>query len=544
MNPFRRTRKPSAHRLVGRPRGWMTGALLIAMLGAACAPVDTASEPKDTAGDGGSAKPESDANEARMGGTLRVGRPSDPSTLDPHFSTAGADHTFLYALYDGLVGFDLETLEPVPGLAESWELLDDTTLVLQLRDGVQFHDGTPLNAEAVKFNIERSLNDERSTGRADVGNIESVEVVDDLSVRINLVRPDSALLLILSDRVGMMVSPSAVGEQGGTVERAPVGTGPFKFVEWTPGDRVVVERNPDYWRDDVYLDGIQFIVLSDVDARVNALVSGQVDVVDEVSALDIDFLKSADGLEVKFGPSLQYQKWFMNQGRPPLNDPAVRHAINVAIDREALNETLQGGYGEVAWMPFPSTHWAYQPDLVPSYDFDPELARKLLAEAGYQDGVTINAAVFANSTAIRRAELIQAQLAEVGITLEITSMELIAAVRGFLDDFTFDALLSEWTGRIEPNQTLALQLRENARFNPGRNRVERVEALLDEAVSYYELEERKRVYQDLMEVIIEESLEIPLFFEPSVLAHDERVQGLILTLQKGKTQYRGVWING
>ena len=169
---------------------------------------------------------------ARQGGEITVFHLTDSSSLDPISGNSGNDHMSLYPMFDRLVNFDPETLEPTPGLATSWDQPDPQTLVLQLQDGVTFHDGTPFDAEAVEYNLERALTLDTSTEKADLAMIESVEATGPLEVTINMNRPDASLLLILADRPGMMVSPTAIEASGADFGRKPVGTGPFKFVEW------------------------------------------------------------------------------------------------------------------------------------------------------------------------------------------------------------------------------------------------------------------------------------------------------------------------
>ena len=213
---------------------------------------------------------------------LRVAYPQDVSSLDPVRGNAGTDHAVLWTMYDTLINWDPATLEPTPGLAESWDQSDPNVLALTLREGVKFHDGTDFNAEAVKYNLERAAA-EGSNIVTDVASIESVEVVDDTHVNINLKAPNSALLLILSDRAGMMVSPTAAEEAAGDLSLAPVGAGGWSFVEWRRGASVTVERFEDYWdASAVRAPEIVFSVITDPTTRVTALNSGQQDFVVDV----------------------------------------------------------------------------------------------------------------------------------------------------------------------------------------------------------------------------------------------------------------------
>ena len=184
----------------------------------------------------------------KRGGILRVSAFTNPSSLDPATGGAGSDHAFLFTMYDTLTEWEFDTLKPKPGLAESWSFTDPTTFVLNIRPGVTFHDGTPLDAEAVKFNFERNKTDPKSNIKADLATMASVAVTGPMQVTLKLNTPDSAMPGILCDRAGMMVSPTAVKASGAAVNRTPVGAGAYAFVSWADGERIIVKRNEKYWK--------------------------------------------------------------------------------------------------------------------------------------------------------------------------------------------------------------------------------------------------------------------------------------------------------
>jgi len=179
---------------------------------------------------------------------LKISAPANPSSLDPAKGVSGTDHVQLYTMYDTLVEWDFQTLEARPGLAEAWEFADPKTLMLKLREGVTFHDGTPFNADAVKFNIDRDLTNKNSRRTSELSSIKEVQVVDPSTVKFILKAPFAPLLANLVDRAGMMVSPTAAQNAGDDFTRMPMGggTGPFKFVEWKKDDHVTLEANKDY----------------------------------------------------------------------------------------------------------------------------------------------------------------------------------------------------------------------------------------------------------------------------------------------------------
>ena len=213
----------------------------------------------------------------RKGGVLKVAANANPSSLDPTTGGAGSDHTMLFPMYDTLTEWDYETLKPKPGLAESWTFSDPQTLVLNIRTGVTFHDGTPLDAEAVKFNLDRNKTDQRSNLKADLATVASVDVTGPQQVTLKLSQPDAALPGILSDRAGMMVSPTAV-KANGNIDRKPVGAGAYAFVSWTDNEKLIVKRYDKYWRaGERYLDGIEFAIIPEVATGVRSVVAGQND---------------------------------------------------------------------------------------------------------------------------------------------------------------------------------------------------------------------------------------------------------------------------
>ena len=285
----------------------------------------------------------------RKGGRLRLAIPYNPAALDPMTGRNLPDLDTLYAVFDALIDFVPETLELKPGLAKSWSFTDPKTLVLELVDGVNFHDGTPFNAEAVKFNLDRYKNDPRSNVKADMGTVESIEVTGKSQVTLKLNRPNAGLPAILTNRIGLIVSPKSIQDKGGNVDRTPVGTGPFKFVSWQDNSSIVLNRNENYWREGLpYLDGIDMRIINELNTAVRAVVAGEADLAINLQAPQKVIADRSPNVIATAKPSLVLYGAFLNYGRPPLDDVRVRQALNYAINRDEINKIAGAGLGQVS----------------------------------------------------------------------------------------------------------------------------------------------------------------------------------------------------
>src|SRR5919107_1637395 len=281
---------------------------------------------------------------------LRIGLAEDPDVLDPTLARTYVGRIVFAALCDKLFDLD-EKLNIVPQLALSHETSDDgKAVVIKLRPNVKFHDGEPLDAEAAKFSLERHLNTPGSFRRPELAEIDNVQVVDPLTIRLNLKRPFSPLLSQLTDRAGMMVSPKAAKEAGDKFGQKPVCAGPYKFVERVQQDRIVVEKFADYWNNDnVHIDRIVYVPIQDSTVRLANLKSGQLDVIERALATDLKEIRAAGNLRVATTTELGYQGITINiangdAAKNPLGqDARVRQAFNAAIDREALNQVVFNG---------------------------------------------------------------------------------------------------------------------------------------------------------------------------------------------------------
>lgn len=480
----------------------------------------------------------------RSGGILRVATPTNPSTLDPMTGRSGYDHVQLYTMFDTLMEWDYQSLTAKPGLAKAWRYPDPRTLVLELEEGVTFHDGTPCDAEAVRFNLERARTDQRSNIKSDLATVESVEVSGPHQVTLKLKHPDTSLPLVLSDRAGMMVSPKAAQEAGADFDRRPVGSGAWKFVSWTDNEKVIVTRNEKYWRKDMpHLDGIEFTIIPETNTGLRSVVSGGNDFAHGLSPQQKPVIDRSKSLDSVANPTLFSHIFFLNNGRPPFNDLRVRQAINIAIDREAFNKATQAGIGEPATTLLPKDHWAYDPSLADVYPYDPERARKLLAEAGYKDGLELQVIGWTDQRSIQRQEVLIEQMGKAGFRLRVSAYSVPDATAQFFGpEKRGDAYLAAWTGRPDPSLSYQLLFAKDSYFNagkvdpaPGREEAQAATQSTDV------LEERKKAFAKLQRIVVDNALFVPIVIQYDVQAFTKKVHGYKPNLL-GKPKFENVYL--
>lgn len=480
---------------------------------------------------------------AHKGGILKVSAAANPSSLDPMTGGSGADHSFLWTIYDTLVEWDYDTLKPKPGIAK-WAYADPKTMVLDIQPNVTFHDGTACDAAAVKFNIDRLREDQRSNVKADLASVASAEATGSLQVTLRLNNPDTALPAIFSDRAGMMVSPKAAKAAGAEFDRKPVGAGPWSFVSWADNQSMVVKRNEKYWRADrPYLDGIEFAIIPEIATGLRSVVAGQNDLIYQVAARQKPIIDRAKNLTAVTHPTLYCIQIYFNYARAPLDNPKVRQAINFAVDRDSFVKATLGGLGEPATMALPSTHWAYDKSVAALYPHDPARAKKLLAEAGFPNGLDLTIGGYTDQDSVRRGEVVLDQLGKVGIRLKFTngSIPEISA-QFFGNEKKFDALLSAWTGRPDPSMTYSLMFGKGAYYNAGRSEASaELSALLQESRASEDLATRAQVFAKIQRIVMEQALVAPLAFQFELDALSERTKGYRPNLL-GKPKFEDVWL--
>jgi len=453
---------------------------------------------------------------------LVVGQIAEPKALDPHAVTALNDFRILVNLYDGLVRYRDGTLEIAPGLAERWEISPDGTRYrFFLRQGVQFHDGTPFNAEAVKFNFERMLDPKHpyhDTGPFPLSfffsAIEEVRVIDPLTVEFQLKQPYAPFLSNLAYPTGLMVSPAAVRKHGRDYGRHPVGTGAFRFAEWQANTRVVLLRNPDYWDGAPPLEAVIFRPVTDPNTRMAELLSGGIDLMLEVPPDSLRPLREDPAYRVheQAGPHLWYL--ILNTREGPFNDRRVRQAANYAINKRVLVENILQGSAEVAAGPIaPAFAWAHNPEVEP-YPYDPERARSLLREAGY-DGAPVTLYVTEGGSGmldpVIMGTAIQADLQAVGMPVKIETYEWNSYLGRVNPGLAGKAEMAEMAWMTNDPDTLPFltlhsqALPSEGGFNSGYYSNPQLDSLLEQARRSVDSDQRAGLYRKVQALVHEEA---------------------------------------
>jgi len=464
------------------------------------------------------------AQEPVRGGTLTVGFPADAKTFDPRFSVIFSERQVMYPVYNTLtkLGPDFSIN---PELATSWDVLDGgKRIVFKLRTGVKFHDGTDFNAEVVKWNIDSRLDEETKSPQRKqlVKVVESVDVVDEHTVAFNLLGPFPALMGMLGQRVGFMVSPAAAQKHGEEFGSNPVGTGPFIFKEWVRGSHVRLERNPNYWEDGLpYLDKIHYEDVAGSVVGIQRLATGELDYVGQLSPNDIRSIEGNDDVElhpVKVGRwhSLQW-RW----DRAPFNDANFRLAVAHAIDRKHIVDILTAGMATMAAGPTPPGLWWYSE--LEAFEHDPAKAKEYLSKSSYKPGTEVPLVVAGTGVYPRIGALVQEQLQAVGIVIQLQPVPQKGWYGKVLKG-EFEFTPTRWTQRPDPDGLLQILFHTDGFANSTKYSNPKVDALLEQARTMTDIPKRKAIYAEAQQQIAADLPYVSLFFAVEYGATRKRVQ--------------------
>lgn len=461
---------------------------------------------------------------------LRIALREDPDILDPTLSRTYVGRIVYMALCDKL--FDInERLEVVPQLATAYRWENPTTLIVTLREGVRFHDGEAMDAEAVRYSLNRHLTMQGSFRRSEIADMEAVEVVDPRTVRIRLKAPSASFLSALTDRAGMIVSPKAAEAAGRNFGTRPVCAGPFRFVERVAQERIVVERFREYWdASNIHFDRVTYLPIPDNTVRLANIQSGAVEFAERMEPDDIRAIQRQRNLRSVAVEELGYFGITINVGNgdrannPLGRDARVRQAFELAIDRAAINQVVYEGMYTPTRQPFPPANPFHVRDFPPTTR-NVDRARALLREAGVTTPVAIEMTVPNNPDLRQVGEVIQAMTAEAGFAVTLRAMEfassLQAATRG-----DFQTYLVGWSGRTDPDGNIYTFSRTGGGQNDGRYSNPEVDRLLDAARTELDVEKRRDLYAQAIRISLGQDVNrIYLWHRKNIMAHQARLVG-------------------
>lgn len=497
---------------------------------------------------------EPSGNEKETDQVLVYARGGDSTSLDFASVSDGESSRVTKNIYESLLDYDKDSFEIVPGLAHDWEVSDDgLSYTFFLEEGVKFHDGTDFNAEAVKINYERWSDPDHEYSFLDEDYIyplygsmfggykgdddhliKEINVKGDYEIEFVLNEPLGSFLQTVAMHYFAITSPAALEEYGPEINENPVGTGPFKFVSWTKDDQIVLEKNEDYRKDGLpKLDKVIYKVIPDNAARLIALRSGEVDIIDDVNPDDAAGIESDDDLALYTRSENNVGYLGFNNQKEPLNNKEVRQAINYAIDKQAIIDALYSGYATPAKNLIPPNYLGYNDD-VEGYDYDPEKAKELLSKAGFKDGFDIDLWVMPVSRPYmpdpeKVSEIIQNNLGQVGINVKIVREEWAPYLEK-TSKGDQELYLLGWSGSNgDPDYFFDSLLHSDSIGGENRNFYENkeVDELFTKAKLSVDQEERAKFYKEAQEILNEDPPSALLVHSQPLVAAKSTVKNFV-----------------
>jgi ABC-type transport system substrate-binding protein len=466
-----------------------------------------------------------------------------PTSWDPVESTAGWDVHVLSLVYASITELDTKG-NAVPGLASSWTYAPDgRSVTFTLRPGLRFSDGTALDAKAVKASIERGRDQPDSKIASQLTEIRNVVVQSPTSFQLQLSRVDYQLPLLLAGKTGMVVSPTAFGKDAKALSTQPVGAGPFTLTQYVPDSHANLVRNPGYWdARDIHLANFSVQAITQPQQILAALESGQVNVAEIPGSLAS--AAKAAGFTINAIPALTVAELDLKNTVAPYTNPKVIEAINYALDRQALINTAQFGYGTPAYQPFPKGYAGYAPDLADQYPHDVAKARQLLAEAGYPNGVDVTLTSSGDNTSEPSAEQLQGQLAQAGIRATIQQIPADQATNVIYVQKSASLANDSTAGRESPVQMLEVLYDTAGLMNTTRLEPPAVsQAFTEVHATPLDAPNYATVLQKAVRTAVaQEQVHIFLYSYPRLLATSPKVTGLPYDLVQQR--FEGVRVAG
>ncbi len=476
--------------------------------------------------------------------TLVIGIASDPSWLDPESVENNTSGFVMSTVYDSLLRYKPGTTDVAPGIAESWTTSPDgLTYTFKLRKGVKFSDGTPLDAKAVIWNVDRLLNKSNpqyiyNTGPVEgyieftYGDVASYKAVDDDTVEFKFKKPSAAFLNSLAMVWNGLVSPTAAAKLGKDLRSKPVGSGPYVLKEWRQRDQIILDANPDYWGGKPKIDHLIFKELPDPQAAVLALKRGEIQILADLSTQSVPAIKSDPNLVLLTQPGLAVSGVALPVDAPLFKDKRVRQALNYAVDKDAIDKALFAGLAVPMTSPLPEAQWGFDKSLK-GYPYDPEKAKALLAEAGVKPGtqvelLTYNSPRGYNPAGPNLAIAIQGYLSKVGLSVSVRQLEVGSYFTLVRAGKTDGMMMEGWTGDNGDPDNFLGELWSYANFpvvNWSRYNNPDYQALLAQALVESDPAKRTPLYEKAQKIVLDDA---PWIFVNSTLqirAMSKKVKG-------------------
>ncbi|MBT2601074.1 MULTISPECIES: ABC transporter substrate-binding protein [unclassified Oceanobacillus] len=526
---------------------------LVVLIMAACSG-DGGANPEDAADDSAGTEDNGSDASASEDQVLVFARGGDSESLDPGSTTDGESSRVTRQILESLLDFDKDSFEIKPGLAHDWDISEDgLTYTFYLEEGVTFHDGTDFNAEAVKTNFERWADPNHEYAFTDEGFvyniygtmfggfegdeghvIDEINAVSDHEIEFVLKEPLGFFLQNLAMSYFAITSPAALEEYGPDITENPVGTGPFKFNSWSKNDSIVLDKFEDYRvEDQPKLDQVIFQVIPDNSARLIALQSGEIDMMDGLNPDDAAGLEGEEEIELLTRGENNFGYVGFHTQKEPVDQKEVRQAISYAIDKQAIADALYAGYATTAKNPLPPSYLGYN-DGVEGYEYNPDRARELLEEAGYADGLEIELMISPTARPYMPdpetvAQIVQENLSEVGIELTITSHEW-APYLELTEQGEHQMYILGWSGTNgDPDYFLSSLLHSTNIGSSNNTFYENTEVddLLNQAKRAVDQEKRADLYMQAQELISEDAPMVTLVHSTPVMAISSNVQNYV-----------------
>jgi peptide/nickel transport system substrate-binding protein len=481
------------------------------------------------------------------GGSLKVGLAADVTTLDPLKSSSFYDRQVMLNIYDTLVRVDAKN-EVQPDLATSWQYTSPTELVFTLRTDVKFQDGTAFNADAVVFNIKRILTTPSSPRLSEISTVQDVVAVDSSHVRFDLKTAFSPLLLTLTDRAGMILSPTAIQKLGANLANAPTdaGSGPFMFKEWVKGDHLTIVRNPHYWQKDAqgqqlpYLSSVTYKPITDSTVEYTNLQTGNIDVSDTVNPNYVAQAKADPNLIYKQEAALSFGGIMLNTKAAPFDNVNVRQAIAWGVNRDEILNTVFKGVGVVAQGPLSPSSWAYDSSFAP-FTYDVNKAKAALQQAGMTSVTFTLLITSGDPTGQQEAQFIQSELQPAGITVNIKP-EVFSTLLSDTQTHNFQAAVLGWSGRPDPDGNTYSWFHTGGGLNDMQYSNPQVDSLLEQARASSDQATRTQDYIQAQKLIVNDASYIFLTHGVAIQATSKKVQNYLL-LATGIMEFASVYVS-